>query len=401
MKNVFNSNTLFLLLVPGVLSLSTVGCNNNEKIDNTYDITLTVSSNLPYGSIPMDPVIDFEKVIADASLPGVLDPNSIAIINKAIGQSVPFALSEEFAYNDQGRLEWTITNPSHKTYDIRFRTTQNRTPIKPKAFTPLIGVGDLLRYNANEPRPIGMSYPARLIDLTGDGKRDLVGCWNYAYRPGWPWDGIICYPREGDTDNFEFGDMVRIRYVSHIDSADFKHFSKIYMFADFADLNNDNLFDIVYCPSGSDQLFFYLNSGKRDSGGMPIFVASGNVPRQTDHWNPCRAIDLDQDGAVDLVIGDLYLKNTNPNGWPVTLAKGVSLNAGKDPCFYDVDGDQMLDAVCLEEIPGEGLSNFIVAWKQNLGGDNPKFASSKPIGDINSPYPRAIVAVNNGPHRGL
>ena len=227
MKRTFNSNTLFLLPVLGVLILSTIRCNNNKTIDNTYDITLTVTSNLPAGSVPMDPLIDFEKIITDASLPGVLDPNSISIINKANGQSIPFALSDEFAYNDRGRLEWVITDPAHKTFEIRFRTTQKRTPIKSKAFTPPIGVGDLLRYNANESRPIGISYPARLIDLTGDGKRDLVGCWNYAYRPGWPWDGIICYPRVGDPEDFEFGDMVRIRYVSHADSTDFKHFSTI------------------------------------------------------------------------------------------------------------------------------------------------------------------------------
>jgi len=401
MKSIFNPNTLFLLPVLGVLVLSTIRCNNKDTVDNSYDITLTVTSNLPSGSVPMDPVIDFEEIIADAGLPGVLDPNSITIFNKANGQSVPFSLSEDFAYEDRGRLEWTIYNPTHKTFDICFQTIEKRPSLKPRAYTPLVGVGDLLRYNANEPRPIGMAYPARLIDLTGDGKRDLVGCWNYAYRPGWPWDGIICYPGEGDTDNFEFGNLVRIRYVSHADSTDFKYFSKIYMFADIVDINQDNLPDLVYCPSGSDQIFFYLNSGKRDTGGMPIFVTSGNVARQTDKWNPCRVVDLDQDGAVDFVIGDLYLRNTNPNGWPVRLAKGVSISAGKDPCFYDVNGDKKLDAVCLEEISGEGLSNFIVAWKQNLGGNIPEFGPSKPLNDINCPYPRAIVAVNDNLHPGL
>ena len=379
---------------------------------NTYRITLMVISDLPVGSVPMDPMIDFGKLIADDGLPGVLDPNSIEIFNKATGHPVPFVLSEEFAYNDRGQLEWVITDPTHKIFEIRFRTTQKRPPLKPRAYTPLVGVGDLLRYNANEPRPVGMNYPARLIDLTGDGKRDLVGCWNYAYRPGWPWDGIICYPRVGDPEDFEFGDMVRIRYVSHADSADFKHFSTTYMYADFADLNHDHLIDIVYCPSRSDQLFFYLNSGKRDTGGMPIFVSSDSVPRQTDNtWNTCRAVDLDQDGAVDFVIGDLYLRNTNPNGWPVQLAKGVTLNVvnaprsdnnvGNAPCFYDVNGDQKLDAVCLQEIPGEGIINYMVAWNQNQGGDNLKFGSSKPLTDINTPYPRAIAAVNDGPRRGL
>jgi len=343
--------------------------------ETTYRITLTVTSDLPSGNVPMDPRIDFGKAIADAKLPGVFDPNSITVVNKATGQPVSFARTEDFAYGDHGRLEWVITDPAHKTYEIRFRTAQKRPPLEPQAHTPLVGVGDLVRYNAGVGRPIVMPYLSRLMDLTGDGRRDLVGCWNYAYRPGWPWDGIICYPRVGDTKAFEFGDLVRVRYVAQADSSDFKHFSRIYMVADFADFNGDKLPDVVYCPSGSDQLYFYLNSGKRDAGGMPIFVASGSTPRQTKAWQSCRAVDLDRDGAVDFVVGNLYLKNTNPKSWPVKLAKGVSLNTGRDPCFFDLDGDGRLDAVCLEDVPGEGMSNHCVAWRRNLGGEMPKFGA--------------------------
>ena len=351
----------------------------------------------------MDPMIDFRKIINEARLPGVLDPNSIVLLDKANEQSVPFNLSEDFAYGDRGRLEWVITDPDHKTYEIRFRTVPQRHCLKPMSYVPPVGVGDLLRYNAGEPRPIGMPYPARLIDLTGDGKRDLVGCWNYAYRPGWSWDGIICYPRLGDPGDFEFGDLVHLRYVSHADSTDFRHFEKIYMFVDFADLNQDKLPDIAYCPSGSDQLFIYLNSGKRDAGGMPIFVISDTISRQTNQWWPCRTVDLDQDGAMDFVIENLYLRNTNPNGWPVRLNKAVALewDANADPCFYDVNGDQKLDAVYLEEVPGEGLSNYRVAWRKNLGGEKPGFGPGRLLTDIDAQFPRAVAAVNDGPYRGL
>ena len=51
--------------------------------ETTYRIALTVTSELPSGNVPMDPTIDFGKIIAAAKLPGVLDPNSIAVINKA------------------------------------------------------------------------------------------------------------------------------------------------------------------------------------------------------------------------------------------------------------------------------------------------------------------------------
>ena len=78
-----------------------------------------------------------------------------------------------------------IENPAHKQYAIRFDVVRQRPPLKPAKYTPRIGVGDLLRYNAGVPRTIALSYLGRLVDLNGDGKRDLVGCWNYAYRPGW------------------------------------------------------------------------------------------------------------------------------------------------------------------------------------------------------------------------
>ena len=168
----------------------------------------------------------------------------------------------------------------------------------------------------------------------------------------------------------EFGDLVRVRYVGQDDSTDFKHFSNIYMHADFADLNGDQLVDVIYSPSAGDRLHFYLNSGRRDAGGMPVFVADRSVPRQTNKWHPCRAVDLDQDGAIDFVVGDLYLRNTNPKGWPVELAGGVALDCGKDPCFIDLDGDGQLDMVLhfeLDETTLEALYSQLL--QDDVDGD--------------------------------
>ncbi len=400
-------HTRFTLAIATLLASFAIAPKAIEAAEKAHSFDLKITSDLPSGNVPFDPTIDFGKIIAEAGLQGVLDPNSIEVICKATRKAVHFARTEDFAYGDRGRLEWPIKNPAHKKYEIRFRTVARRPALVPQEYTPPVGVGDLLRYNAEKPRPFAMPYPARLVDLTGDGKPDYVGSWNYAYRDDSPWDGIICYPAVGKPGSLEFGDLVRVRYVDKLGSKNPRHCSKIYMTADFADLNGDGLVDYVYSPSGGDKLHLYLNSGKREAGGMPIFVASGSISRHTTTWSPCRVVDLNGDGLLDFVVGDTWTKNTSKTKkqWPMQVAKGVKIDAGESPCFYDVDGDGRLDSVCLEKVPGqEGLSNFRVSWRRNIsksGDDVPKFAKPLPLDGIDAPWPRNVIAVEVGDSRGL
>ena len=123
------------------------------------------------------------------------------------------------------------------------------------------------------------------------------------------------------------------------------------MNAEVADLNRDGLPDLVYSPMQGNSLQFYLNSGNRDAGGMPVFTEAGSIPRPNSAWEACRAVDLNGDQAVDLVVGDHYLRNTNPAGWPVQPAEPVLLNAGARACFLDLDDDGLMDAASL--LPAE------------------------------------------------
>jgi hypothetical protein len=360
----------------------------------TYRVTLTVTSDLPSGNVPMDPTVDFGKLIADATLSGVLDPNSITVVNKATGQPVPFSRNEDFAYGDRGRLEWVITDPAHKTFEICFRTARKRPPLEPQVYTPPVGVGDLLRYNAGRPQPITLFYSAALADLTGDGEQDLVGCWNYAYRPGEPWSGIICYPRVEDSGSPEFGDLVRLRYAKTPDATALHKFGGgPYVTCALADFNTDGNTDLVY--TGSGKATFYLNTGRRDLGGMPIFAPSQSM--KVSAWNASQVVDLDGDGALDFVVDGKYIRNQNSDGWPFKAAKEVALDAGNQPCFLDVDYDGRLDAVTLEDAPGEGLSNYQVVWRRNLGKAVPSFAPAEALTDIDSQItrPRGLAAVRS------
>lgn len=377
-------------------------CASSVFAQTDLRVQLTITTNLSSRNTPLDPMINFAELISQAQLRGVLDPNSISVVNLADGSDVSVAVTEDFSYGDGGRLEWVVERPEDLKYEIRFRVVPERLHRQPAKFTPLIGIGDLLRYNAGVSRPIGLPYLSRLVDFTGDGKADLVGCWNYAHRPGSPSDGIVCYPRVGDGTQWQFGDLLRLRHVTSDEPSQFQHFSSIYMNAEVADLNRDELPDLIFSPMQGNSLQFYLNSGKRDAGGMPVFTEAGGIPRPKGAWEACRAVDLNGDQAVDLVVGDHYLRNTNAAGWPIEPAAPVSLHVGARACFLDLDDDRLLDAVSLlpSEKPGAAHPARL-AWRKNLGGDPPQFSPAKLLEDLDLFWCSDVAAVTDSVKLGL
>ena len=209
-------------------------------------LRLTVTSELPgdLGNIPLSPVVDFGRAIREAGCEGVLDPNSLRVTDSANGERVPHHLTEDFAYSDRGRVEFVVRDPAHREYEIAFDLCAARPSLAPQQRVPLVGAGDLLRYNSGDPGPVVM-YSMRLVDLTGDGRADLCGTWNYYHRPGSPISGAVCYPRVGDQGSLLFGDMQRLRYRESEDSAELHDFPGTYVDADFADLDGDGQIDMV------------------------------------------------------------------------------------------------------------------------------------------------------------
>ena len=372
---------------------------SSEKIDGiSYAFRLTVTSHLPgdLGHIPFSAEVDFGSMTEHAQLPGVFDPNSIQIVDMATGASIPYARTEDFAYGDRGRIEWAIENPSHTEYEIRFSTALERPPLNPQPYVPMVGVGDLLRYNAGEPRPIVLSS-MRLVDLTGDGRPDLAGCWNYYYRPGSPISGVVFYPRVGPEENFTFGDLARLRYVEEANSEDYKDFPGTYVEADFADFTGNGRADIVFAEMNAGEVRFFLNNGQRNAGGLPVFVRDIAIPAPVGQNSGLCAVDLDGDGVLDLVVNGHYIRNTNPAGWPFRPAEPVDLNAGKKLTFIDLDGDGRLDAVGL---PVGGCGQALT-WRKNLGGNPPAFGPEQPLADVDAEDCTLAAAAVDGQRQGL
>jgi hypothetical protein len=360
-------------------------------------VRLRVTTSLSHSNTPLDPMIDFPDLIRRAGESGDLDPNSIAVIDVVTGKSVAHALTETFAYGDDGRVEFVVADPSHTEFEIRFRTVAKRPPLEPQTFTPQIGVGDLLRYNTARPMPIVLPYSPGLHDLNCDGHPDLTGTWNYAYRPGSPWDGIVWYPRTSE-DAFQFGNLARLRYATST-SQKLQFFSHTYMAVDFADFNQDGRLDLVTTRRGTNSATFYLNTGQRDIGGMPRFEPSRSV--KVAGWQACRAVDLDGDGSIDLVVDGEYVRNENSDYWPFDGAKPVKLDAGQRPCFLDIDHDRRLDAVCLQGGKSIQPDFYKVAWRRNVGGVPPRFGEENLLTGIDSPEISSVAAWHHEHRNGL
>ena len=159
-------------LLLGLISMHAIAGQPNQS---SYSLRLTVTSELLYRNVPMDPPVDFAEFIRQAALPGVLDPNSITIADAMTGEVIPHALTEDFAYGDRGRLEWVIRDPKHKKYEIRFKTAKQRPPLRPAKFTPLIGVGDQpITWLRNLGRRTSQSIGRRMLTPTRRGSLRLT-----------------------------------------------------------------------------------------------------------------------------------------------------------------------------------------------------------------------------------
>jgi hypothetical protein len=269
------------------------------------------------------------------------------VVDPANGEVIPHHLTEDFAYADRGRIEFVVKDPSRRVYDLQFDICPKRPPIEPQERVPLVGAGDLLRYNAPTPGPVTM-YSMRLVDLTGNGRPDLCGTWNYYHRPGSPISGAVCFPRIGDAGDLLVADMQRLRYREQGDSEELHDFPGTYVDADFADLDGDGRVDMVFTERGTGKLTFFLHSGESSPTGLPVFIRDRTIETpKLDLGNLCIA-DLDGDEVLDLVVEGNWIRNQNPSGWPFEPSESVDLGAGPRLAFLDLDGDGQLELLSLE-----------------------------------------------------
>ena len=375
--NLFQSLPRLSLVTTGVLVMSSLAILPASAAE--LEIGLTVTSKLKFPHTPMSVTIDFAKKIRQGQHDGVLDANSIRVVNQATGQVVASARTEDFAYSDRGRVEWVIVDPDHTSWIIRFRTTATRVPLRPQGHVPAIGVGDLLRYNAGPHRPITSFFQAELHDLTGDGRPDLVGSWNYAYRDGDPWAAPIVYPAIASKHPNQFGNLQRLRYFEPGSPDSLRDLHNAYSAVECVDFNGDGRLDLLYFSLNTRKARILLGTKRRQPGGAPIFAAnlSFSVPSATT----CQAVDLDGDNDLDLVFGSQWLKNSSPTGWPLKLESPAAHGLPKGAAFADLDHDGRLDAINVTAPAKDGYGGRVV-WRRRLDTKGLEFAAPVPLDDV-------------------
>jgi hypothetical protein len=257
------------------------------------------------------------------------------------------------------------------------------------------------------------------VDYDGDGDQDLVvGVgdwsdygWDDAYNQLGKWTNgplrgfVYVLNNNGTDDKPEYAKPTRIK----VGDKDLEVFG--WPSPNFADFDDDGDLDLI-CGEFLDQLTYFENTGSRTQPRYALGrrLASNGDPIQMDlQMIVPKAIDWDQDGDVDLIVGDedgrvAFIENTGEliGGVPQFLppryfrqkAAGVKFGALATPYAYDWDGDGDEDLICgntagyiglFENLDGDPESPRLAAPRYLKAGGRPIRIQAGPNGSIQGP----------------
>jgi uncharacterized protein (DUF2141 family) len=188
----------------------------------------------------------------------------------------------------------------------------------------------------------GYSTPS-FVDLDGDGRLDLVSGASDGTLRVWRNTGSGFTPLTGSANPFDgfFFDVGR------------------YSTPSFVDLDGDGRLDLV---SGKQfgTLQAWRNTGSATAPAFTALTGSANpfIDIEVGVYSTPSFVDLDGDGRLDLVLGEgdgtlLAWRNTGSAGAPAFTAltgsanpfNGIDVGNSSAPSFVDLDGDGRLDLV--------------------------------------------------------
>ncbi len=381
---------------------------------------------------PCELEVDFPRCLKELGVEGEFDPNSVLVegMNPKSDSFTPldYRISEHYKYGNSGKVSWVIPRPDMIEFRIWF-DVHSDPPRKPPADIPVIGIGDEIMFNTDEPAPLVALTAPLLADFNGDGITDVLAINHYSDRFGWPYDGILFRPgvRE-DAGGLEVRDFHHLHFIPEGGTmADLRPLHARYNWVWPIDWDRDGLMDILYISmaqmeSGPQALpenasvfpsaqfiTFLKNTGLKAPGGLPVLKESGHYPAgeitQNAYVPSLGCEDLDGDGRADLLgvrtspdgsvrdVSIYFFKNEGgrPGEVPelgppkmLKLADGRPLLATQSAhvvSFGDFDSDGRIDII------GNDASPPQTYWFRNVGGSPPLFQDRRLI-SLNPGIPR-------------
>tara|TARA_R110002167_G_scaffold73727_1_gene206475 strand:- start:11302 stop:13320 length:2019 start_codon:yes stop_codon:yes gene_type:complete len=376
---------------------------------NTHPSNTPVSSNTYQGIQKLEfnnPGLLVDLDVGFKSVPMPMDFDGDGDIDLLLSQSGSYVESGIFYYeNISGNVDMPVFRFGEQVSTDRFRLGYDGKFFEVSdvnghyhVLTPDRTNDQLLMY-ADVPenvfwKRITLPLPARghiqdtnyntwkLIDFDGDSNYDLM-C-GLSSKTG---NYLLFFKNKGSNESPEYEAPQKVLTATGDPIG-----NHLYLEVPLADYDHDGDLDYIAISDFSNIVYFEnKGTSKKHSfqEGVPLKYKNELIQLYSLYGNATklRAVDLDQDGFVDILAGDedgkvSFLKNTGNivDGIPEFLpprflqqeAKFVDVGALATPRVYDWDGDGLQDIVS-----GNGAGN--IYFIKNLGGYFPKWDVPKPL----------------------